>query len=788
LSARFRRKLALPAAARAPSAAGYWPRVVLLMGLGGWSSAALAEDRSKALSLFLIRPQSLQEALISFSEQSGLQFVAIGDLSHAPITTEVRGRLSNEQALARLLARSGFDFSVQRNGVVTVAPATATLPAQPSPAVVALAPTELAGVEVTARRRVERRIDAPLAITALGGTQLDAGGFQNAAQAIDSAPGASTVDVGGGFTQVQIRGVSSSLGGNDNGYYLDEIPFTGVTVPWHPDARAFDLDRIEVLRGPQGTLFGEGSMGGTVRILTNKPELDRFAALAQAGWSTAEGGGTGWNAKAMANLPLLEDQLALRVVATDESLPGWVDDVAAERRDINRHRVTTRRARLRFEPSENWRFDAAHWSYHSAAPGGGYAADDAMEVGSYYARDADWRTSNLVSTYQGGESSVTYTYAVAELEQRQRGDILPGTRYDSDTAIAVRTHELRWSSTTPRRLSWTAGAYRREARRSDVSVIGEVGPSSSRQDNGGGALFGELTLQLPWAGWTANAGLRYFTDHVEGASLGIGAESVLDERFQSWNPRVGIAWQPVPDTTLYVSTAKGFRSGQLQPVTSYVLAQAAGIALPTRIRPDQIVTTELGAKTLMDGGRLLVEAALFHSRWQDVPVRVPVTDVFNGLVNSDGARIRGIEFGLTYQPWDRLALQLESTLIDATYTTDVAGTSIRRGTQVYNTPRTTWGASLEYQYPVAQDLSGVVRAGVRHHSARQVALTQGTPGDAIVSADARITLESAQGWSASVYGENLSNEDGADDARNTRGIATRLRPRTLGVEFAFRYR
>lgn len=749
--------------------------------------AASAEDRSQQRSRFAIKAQSLEDALIAFSEQSGVQLAAEGDLRHAPRSQAVHGYLSNEQALRVLLAPSGLQYVFQANGAVTIS-ANVVPPEPPTRLPVDRAvPTQLAGLQVTARRRVERSIDAPLAVTALGGQQLDTMGFENVAQAIDSVPGASTVDIGGGFTQVQIRGVSSSLGGNDNGYYLDEIPFTGVTVPWHPDARVFDLDRVEVLRGPQGTLFGEGSMGGTVRILTRKPELDRFTAVAQGGWSSASGGGEGRSAKAMVNLPLQQDRLALRAVMTDESLPGWVDSVAGDRRDINHQQVRTQRVRLRFVPTHRWRLDAAHWAYHSDAPGGGYAANDAMLVDYYYGRAVDWRSTNLVSTFETDGTVLTYTYADADLVQRQKGEILPATAYDSRIDIGVRTHELRWSSQRQGPLAWTLGAYSRKAQRFDISAIGEAPPSHARQKNKGGALFGDLTVQLPNPSWNLNLGLRYFEDQVTGVSLATDTQTGLDERFHSWNPRVGLSWKPTGDTTLYASIANGFRSGQLQPVTSYVLAQAAGIDLDTRIAPDRITTAELGAKTLVDQGRLLLEAAVFASRWRDVPVRVPVTDVFNGLVNSDGARIRGAELGLSYQPLDSLTLQLESAWIDASYTADVTGTAITRGTPVYNTPRLTWSASGEYRRQLAAGWTGMARAGVRHHSARQVSLTQGTPGDSILAADLRLGLESDAGWGISVYGDNLTNEQGADDARTTRGIATRLRPRTFGLEFRVRY-
>ena len=164
-----------------------------------------------------------------------------------------------------------------------------------------------------------------------------------------------------------------------------------------------------------------------------------------------------------------------------------------------------------------------------------------------------------------------------------------------------------------------------------------------------------------------------------------------------------------------------------------------------------------------------------------------MTDVFNGLINSDGAAIHGAEIGLTWKPHHSLSFQLESAWVDAAYTADVAGTAITRGSPVYNTPRLTWGATGEYQRAIATGMQGVARAGVRYHSARQASLTQGSPGDDILSAHVRLGVETATGWSLALYGDNLTNEQGADDARTTRGVATRLRPRTLGIELEVRY-
>lgn len=645
--------------------------------------------------------------------------------------------------------------------------------------------TELGSVTVSARKREERQIDVPIAMSAITGEQIDAFGISNVAEIIAMTPGAGSVDNGGGFTQVQIRGVSSSLGGNDNGYYLDDIPFTGVSVPWYPEARSWDIDRVEILKGPQGTLFGEGSMGGTVRILTRKPDFNEFNGAVEVSASSTKGGSDGWGGKATVNIPLIEDRLAARVAVTDEKLSGWTDDNATGDEDINEQRVKTGRVKLRFAPVDQWTMDLAYWKYKSEAPGGGNGALDDLTTNSFYSNDDEWHTASFVSTYEFEGSQLFYSFADAELDYANDGMLNPTTTYLSNINLQVRTQELRWSSTGDRLVDWTMGYYLREAERNDSSQVGGAPPSSSTQTNDAYALFGEATVKLPDPRWAVTAGLRYFSDDVDAISVSTTRTSTLNATFDSWNPRVSLSYKPERDTTLYASAARGFRSGQLQPISSILLAEANGVDLPSTIRPDSITTYEVGAKSLFLDGSLLVEGALFYSDWKDVAVRVPITSTINGLTNSKGTENKGVELNVVYTPTASLMLQVGGAIIDATYVADVPGTPLNKGTDVYNVPRNSLSASAAYSWDIATDLRGVVRSGLVHDSARETALTAGTPGDAITMLDARIGLESDNGWSAFLYGENLTNEDGALNARTTLGVANRLRPRTYGVVFRY---
>lgn len=698
-----------------------------------------------------------------------------------------------------------LSFSRLSAGILVALMATSVVQAQTSPASAAAPagtsqndPVTLGSVVVTARKRDERQIDVPIAMSAITGEQIDAMGLLNVTDVINITPGASSIDTGGGFTQVQIRGVSSSLGGNDNGYYIDETPFTGVTVPWYPDARSFDIDRVEILKGPQGTLFGEGSMGGTVRIITRKPDFERFAAGVELDASKVSDGGDGRGAKVYANVPLIDGKLALRVAATDETTPGWIRNTVTGEDNVNENDIRTHRAKLRFAPTDNWNIDLAYWKYKSDSQAASNAAYDDMTNDSFLSNENEWDSTSLTSTYDFENSQLVYVFSDAGLTYGQFGELAPEIPLEAVIDIGVRTHELRWASTGERKIDWTAGYYLRKAVRNDVVDIPGILTSTSEQINDAYAFFGEATLNISRQ-WALTGGLRYFKDEVDGSDIASdGSVSTLDATFDSWNPRLSLSFKPSEDVTFYASAAKGFRSGQLQPIGSILLAELFGVELPSTIDPDTIWTYELGAKSILADGKIMLEGAVFYSDWEGVAVRVPITPQINGLANSDGTKNKGVEFNVIYMPSSNLTLQAGGSYIDARYSADVPGTPLFKGTPVYNVPATTFNTSASYGWDIGENLRAVASGLAQYESVRKTALTAGTPGDALTRIGARIGLESPAGWAVYLYGENLTNEDGAINARSASqfdgngdllrlGAANRYQPRTYGVLFRYDY-
>ena len=185
-------------------------------------------------------------------------------------------------------------------------------------------------VIVTAEKRSSTVQNTPISITAITGAQLQAQGVAGLYGVITSTPGLSIRSAGPGQTELEMRGLSSGGGSAPTvGFYLDETPLSPPAAALNGkvviDPDLFDLNRVEVLRGPQGTLYGSGSMGGTVRLITNQPDLEKFSAEIAADGSGTHGGGANGGVDAMVNAPLVTDKAALRVVFTDKYRSGWID-------------------------------------------------------------------------------------------------------------------------------------------------------------------------------------------------------------------------------------------------------------------------------------------------------------------------------------------------------------------------------------------------------------------------------------------------------------------------------
>ncbi len=207
----------------------------------------------------------------------------------------------------------------------------------------------LAEVVVTAEKVKSTIQDTPISISALSGSQLETAGITSVQEIARTVPGISVRSAGPGLTEYDARGLASNGGAAPTvGFYLDEIPLSPPALSQSGkvviDPGIYDVERVEVLRGPQGTLYGSGSMGGTVKIVTAQPKLGEYEGSAQVMGSETQGGGGNYSGNLMLNIPL-GDVLALRLVAGDVYRSGWINLIT-----VNVGRTRPRRCSTRISP------------------------------------------------------------------------------------------------------------------------------------------------------------------------------------------------------------------------------------------------------------------------------------------------------------------------------------------------------------------------------------------------------------------------------------------------------
>ena len=319
-----------------------------------------------------IAPMPLVGALSEFATQSHASILAAGDLTAGKTSRGWTGTAEPAKALARLLYGTGLTF--RRSGEAFVIVAMPAAPAAPPTAVIVKAPARalihaesfpLGEVIVTATRQISTANRAALSLTAFNQQTLDEQGIKTFSEFARFTP--SVVFTRSGTESnpnIAIRGISSTLGAPTTGVYLDDTPLQkrgtndAVTGNGSPTPQIFDLDRIEVLRGPQGTLFGSGSEGGTIRFVTPQPSLSRWTAYLRSEVSVTEQGAPSYEAGAVLGGPLVEDKLGFRVSLWSRKIGGYLDHVSLYdgstiARDTNSGRQAVGRLAVAWRPTAN---------------------------------------------------------------------------------------------------------------------------------------------------------------------------------------------------------------------------------------------------------------------------------------------------------------------------------------------------------------------------------------------------------------------------------------------------
>jgi outer membrane receptor protein involved in Fe transport len=311
--------------------------------------------------------------------------------------------------------------------------------------------TSVMEVVVTARKRGEERLqDIPTAISAFGEQALQKMGVSQFTDFAYQVPGLTFNDTGQGEKRYILRGVQSA-GQEQVAIYFDEVPAPGIqsssgdSGSQAPDLRLVDLERIEVLKGPQGTTFGANSQTGVVRFIAKKPQLDKIEGQIKLGAQSLQHGDPGANVTGMFNMPLITDKLALRTTAYYDKTGGYIDNVRLQNDDINWSRTTGGRAILRWQPVEGTTLDTMLWLQKREVGGAsGYHPFDTFHV------KGD-------PTDQGLKDNLP-TFAFFDTGQFQNGDYVQTPRPDEQQVYSlVLTQDVRFATLTA-----TGSLYKRD--------------------------------------------------------------------------------------------------------------------------------------------------------------------------------------------------------------------------------------------------------------------------------------------------------------------------------------
>lgn len=720
-----------------------------------------------------------------------------------------------------------------RNSVVSVLTLSASLVsaahAQEAGEAERAAPVEEAGqrgqldeIVVTAQKRAQKLQDVPLAISALDEGALERKGITNLTDAASSVPGLAVTNDGPGSTRVSLRGLSSTGAnyrqGATIGYYLDEIPVTLANNVFiaQIDPDLFDLARIEVLRGPQGTLYGSGSIGGTIRYLFNEPSTSRLEARVKATVGTVTHGGENWGLNALANIPVLDDAIAVRVSGYARRDAGFIDlhlrDGSVDK-DVNDADTRGGRISVLLKPTEsieilpifyyNKTKFGSNSDYDSSFPGFEAHRDipsngsDEYKLYGLTARfDFDWAALTSVTSYYDRTYSRREDYAqlitrVLRTSFPPSGRFLEGVSYFDGTSRQF-SQEVRLASQGSGPLTWLTGVYYSKARNTQFQVTDSRGFGAMTGGTFRGfdvsndnlftgltvvrdqqaAIFGEFTYNITDS-LAATVGGRAFhatqrtNRDLNGLLQGGTVIFELGTEASGFVPKFLLSFKPDRDRMFYLSATKGFRNGGTNsPVPATCAGDLAALGLtepPQDFSSDTVWSYEAGAKTDWFDRKLRVNVAAYQINWSSVQQGAILPSCgFSFTGNGGKARSRGVELEATIVPAAGLELSANYGYIDATLQLNAPGLGAFRGDELLEVPTHSGNFSAQYTYELASGLETYLRADysfrtkVRQSYNRTVS-AEFRPGYETVNA--RFGIKSGS-WEASLFAQNLFDERG----------------------------
>ncbi len=614
---------------------------------------------------------------------------------------------------------------------------------------------ELQEVVVTAQKRSEKILDVPMAVSAITADALQSQKLIDFADLETQVPGLSVVLSAPGLDRLTLRGENVGGVGATVGTYIDDVPFGSSNALANGegttgDFDTWDLQRVEVLRGPQGTLYGAGSEGGLLKYVTNPPDPTRFSSAFELGDAEVANGGTGADYKAMVNLPM-GGISALRLDGFYTQLPGYIDDPQRGEKDINRGYEEGGRASFLVNVTDDFsiRLSAFGQTLHtdgspevdvigSAGTPVTPPADQLQPaIGNYdQARylgepatfkyqiysgklqwNLGWGTLTSITGYgtttQDQYLDSTWVAAAPEVSfgEVTESVLPPGTTAavaeTDDLNIKKVTQEVRLESSKGQALEWIAGVFYTH----ESSIIAQTLPTfivpglastglPSLENANLDAIYREYSAygQIDYhfnpafdvalgARWSEN---KQSTDQLTSGLLVSTSEvtgvSTGNDFLYSIAPR----WHLSQNTMAYARVATGYRPGgpnALPPITP--------TGVPTSYKSDSTVNYEVGLKSIMLDNRLSADVDAFLIQWKDIQL-FEYVDSFGINANGGTATSKGLEWTFAFTPVAGLNFTLDGAYINAELTSDAPAAGGLDGNQLPYAPK--WTDSLDASY------------------------------------------------------------------------------------------
>lgn len=658
-------------------------------------------------------------------------------------------------------------------------------------------------VIVTAQKREERLENVPISITVMDGNALDRSTAESVGEALTRVPGVAVSDIFlGGGSQLTVRGVTASLalfqGASPIAYYLDSVPFGFVKTALVPDSNPYDLARVEVLRGPQGTLYGATALNGVVHVITRDANLETFEFKARTSGSSTDGGGENYRADAAVNVPLVESKLGVRAVVGYQDQSGWI----GKPNDRSANDAENRNARIKInaQPTNNLSIGLSAWMSRDDFGAPSISRDNEVSASILPEPIAtDYDAYGLRVAYDFSTFTLVSNTSYLEFSNESMLDLIPGSGVDfrlhTDLDAETFAEEVILSSRLEGAWRWTLGGIYRDSKDVLFQFLpgAYVEPTDIDNLSKSYAIFGEVTRVLLDRRLELTVGLRYFEDDVGQREHGrlTGTRPLLntDRTFDATTPRVVATWHPTGNATLYASYSQGFRSGSDQIPTVLTVAP-----IPPA-KPDELTNYELGAKGSVLDGRLSYEAAVYYIDWQDVQLPIAVNVAagvdLQTIINGESASGPGADLGLFARPVDGLELGITASWNDLTVDEDVLSGGILlfpKGGRLSYSPEYTLGASADYLFPMwIRGYEGLLSLSANYTSVRGVAqLGAGfIEGDAMTVGRVSFGVKSPGRWTATLFADNVNNEQDTPVRSTFADWNARIRPRTIGVQFEY---